>query len=57
MKLVLAWIEIHHDELGKPLLVLNGNALTESQKRGVTKYHVSLSHTDEYGTATIILER
>ena len=50
-------IEIHHDELGKPLLVLNGKALHESQKKGVTGLHVSLSHTDEQGMAMVVLEK
>jgi holo-[acyl-carrier protein] synthase len=49
-------IEIEHDELGKPILVVQGKALYQAEKRGVGIFHVSLSHTDEQGTAIVILE-
>ncbi len=49
-------IEISHDELGKPVLTVQGNALTEATKRGVKIFHVSLSHTDEQGMAIVLLE-
>ena len=49
-------IEIEHDKLGKPVLSVHGNALTEATKQGVKVFHVSLSHTDEQGTAVVILE-
>lgn len=49
-------IEIEHDKLGKPVLVVQGNALSEATKRGAKFFHVSLSHTDEQGTAIVILE-
>ena len=50
-------IEIQHDSLGKPLLILHGNALDYAKKQKTIHYHVSLSHTDEHGMAYVVLEQ
>ena len=50
-------IETQHDTLGKPVLVLQGNALAETQKINVKTFHLSLSHTDEQATAIVVLEK
>jgi len=48
-------IEITNDEWGKPYLHLSGQALAIAQKQGVEKIFVSLSHSQEYAVAQVIL--
>ena len=48
--------EITNDELGKPILKLTGNFQERAKELGCKYFHVSLSHTKEYGLAQVILE-
>jgi holo-[acyl-carrier protein] synthase len=50
-------IEILNDELGKPEVVLHGKTKEESEKRGISNIHVSLSHLKNLVTAIITLEK
>ncbi|MCK6440828.1 MAG: holo-ACP synthase [Planctomycetes bacterium] len=49
-------VEVLRDEAGKPSLRLLGAAKTRADALGVTATHVSLSHTEHYACATVILE-
>jgi holo-[acyl-carrier protein] synthase len=50
-------IEVRHDENGKPDLVLWGGAKAQTEKKKITKIHLSLTHTKKYATAVVILEK
>jgi holo-[acyl-carrier protein] synthase len=54
----LSWreIEIRSDELGRPVMVLSGRVEQLACQQGVTRVHVSLTHTAAYAAATVILE-
>jgi len=54
----LSWqqVEIVTDSLGKPSLVLSGNAAEIMQQRGARTCHLSYSHDGDYAMATVILE-
>lgn len=54
----LSWqqIEVVRDQLGKPSLALDGNALAALGARGIAACHLSYSHDGDYATATVILE-
>jgi len=54
----LSWreIEIRRDELGRPVMVLSGCVEQLAREQGVTRVHVSLTHTAAYAAATVILE-
>ncbi|MCG8315617.1 MAG: holo-ACP synthase [Pseudomonadales bacterium] len=45
-----------HDELGKPLLVLTGAALSRAQAMGVTDWHLSISDEAHNAVAFVVLE-
>ena len=49
-------IEIHKDELGKPLVLLSGGAKEIADKFGDYKLHLSISHGRENAIAYAILE-
>ncbi|MHC4840912.1 MAG: holo-ACP synthase [Planctomycetota bacterium] len=49
-------IGVINDDDGAPSLVLTEQALTCMADAGATKTHVTASHTNEYATATVILE-
>lgn len=49
-------IEVAHDEIGKPVLVLHGEAQAQIEKRKITNIHLSLTHTHKYSTAMVLLE-
>jgi len=49
-------IEIDHDNMGKPLVVLKGVANEIAKARGITDIHLSISHTDNHAIAFAIAE-
>jgi holo-[acyl-carrier protein] synthase len=55
----LGWqqIEVRHDALGKPQLVLSGRAAAIAAARGATRVHLSLSDLPELAVAQVLLER
>jgi holo-[acyl-carrier protein] synthase len=50
-------IEVENDENGKPFLKLNGEAGEMIQKKKIKKVHLSLTHTEHYSTAFVVLEK
>jgi holo-[acyl-carrier protein] synthase len=50
-------IEIVNDELGKPEIVLHGEVKKFCAGNQISGIHVSLSHTKEFATAVVIVER
>ncbi len=57
MGVKLKEIEVVHDQRGHPGLALHGTARTEIEKRGVREIHLSLTHTKDYATAIVLLEK
>ena len=49
-------LDVQKKESGEPFVVLTGGAKKMAQERGVDRIWISLSHTDQSGMATIILE-
>jgi holo-[acyl-carrier protein] synthase len=50
-------IETGHDANGKPVLSLAGGATTFLEAHGIRSVHLTISHTDAYATAAVVLER
>ena len=50
-------IEIIKDKLGKPSVVTHEEAKKEFEDLGITKAHVSLSDTENYVVASVVLEK
>jgi holo-[acyl-carrier protein] synthase len=55
----LGWkdMEICRRDSGEPYVVMHGKGLELMKARGATAIHISLSHTDDYGAASAVLER
>ena len=49
-------VEVIHLPNGKPELVLSGHALEVARQLGVTRTSVSISHSDRYVVAQVIME-
>ena len=49
-------IEIAHDSLGKPIIILSGNAKDHCKRSGYTNRQVSLSHLKDTAVAMVVLE-
>jgi holo-[acyl-carrier protein] synthase len=49
--------EVRRGSEGPPVLYFFGRAESRSQELGVTRVHLTLSHTDETAGAIVILER
>lgn len=49
-------IEITRDELGKPSIVLFGEAQKLGDSLGVVQMHLTISHCKEYAVAYVIIE-
>ncbi len=49
-------LDVRKKESGEPYVVLSGGAEKMAQERGVDKIWISLSHTEQTGMATVILE-
>ena len=47
-------IEVVRDDLGPPSLVLHGKALEVARRAGVTRWLVTLSHSDRLAQATVV---
>ena len=48
-------LEIVREPSGAPKVKLNGKAEAFAKTRGVQEVHVSLSHTAEYGAASVVI--
>lgn len=49
-------IEVLKGERGKPVLEFYGKASALAKQMGVTRIHLSLTHTEEFAVAVVILE-
>ena len=49
-------IEIANDDLGKPIIQLSGKTKEFIEQMNIKNIHLSISHTNEYATATVIIE-
>lgn len=49
-------IEVVKNEKGAPAARLHGKSLEISKKKGVTRIHLSLSHTARYAAAQVVME-
>lgn len=49
-------IEIRHDELGAPHLILYGEYKNIFEKKDFTQMHLSISHSKNYAVANVILQ-
>ena len=49
-------VQLLHDELGKPFLLLSGQALAISESLGLT-FHVSITHTGSTAAAFVVAEK
>ncbi|MDR3136360.1 MAG: holo-ACP synthase [Coriobacteriales bacterium] len=47
-------VEVSHDNRGKPIIVLHGNALAEAQRQGIVDVQLSLSHAQHMGVASAV---
>lgn len=47
-------VEVIRAETGSITLALTGKALTEAQKKSITNWTISVSHSENYATATVI---
>lgn len=50
-------VEILHDELGKPLVMLHDNAAKTAQRLGAGDISLSISHCRDYAVAMCVIER
>lgn len=50
-------MEIINDSQGAPSLKISGEVKRLLQKMGATNFHLSMSHTTDHATATVILEK
>lgn len=57
MGVKLREIEVVHDPNGKPDLMLRGEAKAQIEKRNIEKIYLSLTHTRNYATAIVLLEK
>ena len=54
----MSWrdLDVRKKESGEPFAVLSGGAEQMARERGIAKVWISLSHTEQSGSATIVLE-
>ncbi|MCL5958360.1 MAG: holo-ACP synthase [Chloroflexi bacterium] len=50
-------LEVFHDAEGQPQLALHDEAKQLAEDAGIKHVHLSLSHTDEFAVAQVILEK
>ncbi len=48
-------VEVRNERSGKPVLRLSGKTATKANEMGVVSSHLSLSHTEKYAIALVIL--
>jgi holo-[acyl-carrier protein] synthase len=48
--------EVSRERRDAPAMILHGEALQLSKAKGTRKIHLSVSHTDQWAIATVILE-
>jgi len=53
----LAEIEVVHDDKGKPMFILNGNAGAKATQHSWNKIHLSISHLKTVACAVVIIEQ
>ncbi|HEX7713384.1 MAG TPA: holo-ACP synthase [Bacillota bacterium] len=53
-----SWLEmeVHHDERGAPYFQVSGKIRSYLEKTGITRIHLSISHSQLYAIAQVILE-
>lgn len=49
-------IELHHNDLGAPIIILKEKAKEFEQEKGISKILVSLAHIKDFATAMVVLE-
>jgi len=54
----ISWrdIEISHKSSGAPFVILHNNAKSHAENNGLTNIQLSISHINDYATATAICE-
>lgn len=57
MGVKLREIEVVHDDNGKPDLSVRDGAHLQIEKRDIKRIHLSLTHTKNYATAIVLLEK
>ena len=50
-------IEVLNEESGRTMLVLQGQAQTIYRNAGIQKKHISITHTKDYASAIVLLEK
>jgi len=50
-------IEVVSEESGKPSIRLSGGAREFLEKAGIEKIHLSMTHTKNYASAMVLLEK
>jgi holo-[acyl-carrier protein] synthase len=50
-------IEVVRDPLGKPAIRLDGRLAELARERGITRLHLSLSHSKDYAIAQVVAEQ
>lgn len=53
---VLSEIETKHEVNGKPYIALGGKEKLAFEEKGLKTIHLSISHTEHYATAYVIIE-
>jgi holo-[acyl-carrier protein] synthase len=53
--IALTEIEVKRSSAGKPWVVLHGKGELLAQKMGIKEIHLTISHTDNYATATAVI--
>lgn len=49
-------VAVHRADSGRPDLVVTGRAAAIAAERGITRWHVSLTHTADHAVASVIAE-
>ena len=52
----LTQVEVTNDDSGKPGILLHGVTRQMAQERGISRIHVSISHTETLAIAQVIME-